>query len=254
MAGTTNWPFFPCCLTVSIRQKRNRYWRVCPMALQSHARPADRNMTTHCVLSPNDYRRMPWKNGVGHTTANRHPSGGCGSRVVRVAGQRGRSHAGRSLFSVCRRRSHAGPADRRRDEAGGLPRADGVAHAFEPLNFSGDEALNCSLVAGPVRDFNLMVRRGAARRQCRRPPRRRRAHSARGHVRLLRGARSVGMPGCRPSADFARRGPCAAGDAGIGRGRARTQREPARRGIGRAGRRDPAAMNAGPMAHPRIAC
>ncbi len=105
-------------------------WRVVPMALQSHARPADRNMTTHCVLSPNDYRRMPWKNGLGHTTANRHSSGGCRSRVVRVAGQCGRSHAGRSLFSVCRRRSHAGPADRRGDEAGGLPRADGVAHAL----------------------------------------------------------------------------------------------------------------------------
>jgi environmental stress-induced protein Ves len=34
---------------------------------------------------------------------------------------------------------------------------------FEPVSFSGDRALTCSLVAGPVRDFNLMVRRGAVR-------------------------------------------------------------------------------------------
>ncbi len=26
------------------------------------------HMTTQCVLSPADYRRMPWKNGGGHTT------------------------------------------------------------------------------------------------------------------------------------------------------------------------------------------
>ena len=34
---------------------------------------------------------------------------------------------------------------------------------FEPISFSGDRSLTCSLVAGPVRDFNLMVRRGTAR-------------------------------------------------------------------------------------------
>jgi environmental stress-induced protein Ves len=34
---------------------------------------------------------------------------------------------------------------------------------FEPVSFSGDRSLTCTLVAGPVRDFNLMVRRGTAR-------------------------------------------------------------------------------------------
>ena len=34
---------------------------------------------------------------------------------------------------------------------------------YEPIHFSGDRALTCRLVAGPVRDFNLMVRRGSAR-------------------------------------------------------------------------------------------
>jgi environmental stress-induced protein Ves len=35
--------------------------------------------------------------------------------------------------------------------------------AFAPIVFSGDAALQCGLLAGPVRDFNLMVRRGKAR-------------------------------------------------------------------------------------------
>jgi len=31
---------------------------------------------------------------------------------------------------------------------------------YEPYPFSGDDAIDCALVDGPVRDFNLMVRRG----------------------------------------------------------------------------------------------
>ena len=34
---------------------------------------------------------------------------------------------------------------------------------FVPRAFSGDEAIDCTLVAGPVRDFNAMFRRGRAR-------------------------------------------------------------------------------------------
>lgn len=34
---------------------------------------------------------------------------------------------------------------------------------FEPVTFSGDVDLYCALVAGPTRDFNLMVRRATAR-------------------------------------------------------------------------------------------
>ena len=33
---------------------------------------------------------------------------------------------------------------------------------FEPYTFSGDDEIECTLVDGPVRDFNLMVRRGRA--------------------------------------------------------------------------------------------
>jgi environmental stress-induced protein Ves len=45
-------------------------------------------------------------------------------------------------------------------------RLDGDGHAallaapFEPYSFSGDDTIDCTLVDGPVRDFNLMLRRG----------------------------------------------------------------------------------------------
>jgi hypothetical protein len=34
---------------------------------------------------------------------------------------------------------------------------------FVPHDFRGDEAIDCTLVAGPCRDFNAMFRRGRAR-------------------------------------------------------------------------------------------
>jgi environmental stress-induced protein Ves len=34
---------------------------------------------------------------------------------------------------------------------------------FEPYAFDGAETVDCTLIAGPVRDFNLMVRRDRAR-------------------------------------------------------------------------------------------
>lgn len=37
-----------------------------------------------------------------------------------------------------------------------------VVARHEPLRFAGDEASSCRLVGGPVRAFNLMVRRGRA--------------------------------------------------------------------------------------------
>jgi environmental stress-induced protein Ves len=120
-------------------------------------------MTTHCVLSPSDYRRMPWKNGGGFTTeiAAHPPGSGFASFAWRV-----------SVADI----DHDGPfsplagVDRTLVLlAGGGVRLEGdgepleLRAAFEPVSFSGDRSLTCSLVAGPVRDFNLMVRRGTVR-------------------------------------------------------------------------------------------
>lgn len=52
--------------------------------------------------------------------------------------------------------------------AGAGMRLDGDGHAvllsalYEPYAFSGDDAVACTLLDGPVRDFNLMLRRNRA--------------------------------------------------------------------------------------------
>lgn len=38
-----------------------------------------------------------------------------------------------------------------------------IEHRFEPFDFNGDWFCHCKLIAGPVRDFNLMVDRKRAR-------------------------------------------------------------------------------------------
>ncbi|MEO8675401.1 MAG: HutD family protein [Casimicrobiaceae bacterium] len=114
----------------------------------------------HRLLKPADYVRMPWKDGGGHTTEiAAHP-------------------ADATLASFDWRVSIAdvaadGPFSRFPGVdrvivllSGAGMRLAGDAHAadlrapFEPYAFSGDDALSCSLVEGPVRDFNLMLRRG----------------------------------------------------------------------------------------------
>lgn len=114
----------------------------------------------HRLLKPADYVRMPWKDGGGHTTEiAAHP-------------------ATATLDSFDWRVSIAdvaadGPFSRFPGVdriivlvAGAGMRLAGDAHdaelraPFEPYAFSGDDALSCSLVDGPVRDFNLMLRRG----------------------------------------------------------------------------------------------
>jgi hypothetical protein len=42
-------------------------------------------------------------------------------------------------------------------------RATELTTPFAPHVFSGDVAIECKLIAGPVRDFNAMFRRGRAR-------------------------------------------------------------------------------------------
>ncbi len=114
----------------------------------------------HRLLKPADYVRMPWKNGGGHTTEiAAHPATATlDSFDWRV-----------SIADV----AAEGPFSRFPGVdriivlvAGAGMRLAGDAHdaelraPFEPYAFSGDDALSCSLVDGPVRDFNLMLRRG----------------------------------------------------------------------------------------------
>jgi uncharacterized protein len=120
-------------------------------------------MTNHNVLSPTDYRRMPWKNGGGHTTeiAAHPPGAGLAAFAWRVSIADVEQDGPFSTFAGVDRTLVllAGQGMRLCGESEPIE----LRTPFEPIQFSGDLALTCNLVAGPVRDFNLMVRRGAAR-------------------------------------------------------------------------------------------
>jgi environmental stress-induced protein Ves len=120
------------------------------------------HMTTQCVLSPADYRRMPWKNGGGHTTEiATFPAGSdLASFVWRVSIAEVLQDGPFSPFPGVERTLVllAGGGMRLMGEGAPIE----LRTAFEPMVFSGDATLQCRLLAGPVRDFNLMVRRGTA--------------------------------------------------------------------------------------------
>jgi environmental stress-induced protein Ves len=119
----------------------------------------------HRLLTPADYVRKPWKNGGGTAIEiAMHPVGATLTTFVwRVSIADVTADGPFSLFPGVDRvivlLSGAGM------------RIAGDAHAaelrapFEPYAFSGDDVVSCSLVDGPVRDFNVMSRRGLARSQ-----------------------------------------------------------------------------------------
>jgi uncharacterized protein len=117
----------------------------------------------HRVLTPADYRHATWKNGGGRTTEiAAYPPDGVLERFIWRA----------SIADIERN----GPfsafpgVDRTLvllQGAGlvltGVGEALEVRAHYEPVSFAGDISLECTLTAGPVRDFNLMVRRTQAR-------------------------------------------------------------------------------------------
>ena len=117
----------------------------------------------HRVLTPADYRSTSWKNGGGRTTeiASYPHAAGLDRFIWRA-----------SIADIER----DGPfsafpdVDRTRvllQGAGlilsGVGEPLEVRAHYEPVKFAGDVALDCTLHGGPVRDFNLMVRRTQAR-------------------------------------------------------------------------------------------
>ena len=114
----------------------------------------------HRLLKPADYVRMPWKDGGGHTTEiAAHPADATLASFdwrVSIA-----DVAADGPFSC-----YPGVDRVIVLVSGAGMRLTGDAHTaelrapFEPYAFSGDDVLSCSLIEGPVRDFNLMLRRG----------------------------------------------------------------------------------------------
>ena len=120
-------------------------------------------MTPLRLLSPADYRRMPWKNGGGRTTEiAAHPPASAIDAFTWRASVADVSRDGPfSAFPGVERTLVLldGAGMRLADGGGSI---DLVAR-YEPYAFAGEQALECTLVAGPVRDFNLMIRRDIAR-------------------------------------------------------------------------------------------
>jgi hypothetical protein len=114
----------------------------------------------HRLLKPADYVRMPWKDGGGHTAEiAAHPTGATLATFdwrVSIADVTADGPFSR-FAGVDRIIVLVSGAGMRL--AGGAHDAE-LRAVYEPYAFSGDDALTCSLIAGPVRDFNLMLRRG----------------------------------------------------------------------------------------------
>lgn len=120
-------------------------------------------MTSTRLLSPRDFRRVPWRNGGGTT-----------SQIATWPAQvQGDAFAGRVSIAEIDR-DGAFSAWPGIDRTLVLLEGDGVVLAsdgaevelrspLEPYRFPGDAACECRLVGGPARAFNLMVRRGEAR-------------------------------------------------------------------------------------------
>jgi len=117
----------------------------------------------HRVLTPADYSNTAWKNGGGRTIeiAAFPPDAGLERFAWRA-----------SIADIERSGPFSEFADVDRTlvllQGPGLV-LTGVGeplevHAhYEPVEFAGDTPLECTLIDGPVRDFNLMIRRSRAR-------------------------------------------------------------------------------------------
>lgn len=131
---------------------------------------ADADMGT-TVLHWDEYRSMPWKNGGGTT---REVAAGTVGRARTAHAQAGRP-AGTFDWRVSVADVEAeGPFSPFQgidrvitliEGEGMVLTVDGVSHRLEPLSphaFSGDATTDCRLPSGPVRDMNVMTRKGRA--------------------------------------------------------------------------------------------
>lgn len=120
-------------------------------------------MTSPRLLSPSDFRRVPWRNGGGATQ----------EIATWPADARADAFAGRvSIAAIDRDGAFSSwPGV---DRTFVLLEGDGVVLSHdgvdvvvralhEPYCFPGDVACDCRLVGRPARAFNLMVRRAGAR-------------------------------------------------------------------------------------------
>jgi environmental stress-induced protein Ves len=114
------------------------------------------------LLNPADYRSMPWKNGGGETTeiAVHPPAAALNAFAWRVSIATIDRSGPFSLFPGIDRTIALLEGAGIRLTGGG--RDADLRTLFEPYAFAGEDAVDCSLVAGTVREFNAMFRRDGA--------------------------------------------------------------------------------------------
>jgi environmental stress-induced protein Ves len=113
-------------------------------------------------LRPDDYRRMPWKNGGGTTTEIARHDGADGELDWRVSIADVASDGPFSRFPGCERVivviAGAGMVLTHPERGARV-----TLQPLAPYRFDGDIDTHGTLLAGPVRDFNLITRRGVVR-------------------------------------------------------------------------------------------
>ena len=148
-------------------------------------------MTHHRILAPADYRKMPWKNGGGQTfeIAVDPPGADLATFAWRVSVAAIERDGPFSSFPGVDRTLVL--LDGSGMRLSGEGQAVELRAPYEPVTFSGEATLDCSLAEGPTRDFNLMIRRALASGEVRGRARRERGDRAGGGVCLLRRHRAL---------------------------------------------------------------
>lgn len=114
------------------------------------------------IIPPAQHRLMPWRNGGGRTAEIAVEPGDtpCGFRwrlslaEVEADGPFS-TFAGccRTIMLLSGRGMELGIAE------GGAPRTVRIDRPYEPFDFDGQAATTCKLIAGPVRDLNVIADR-----------------------------------------------------------------------------------------------
>ena len=113
-------------------------------------------------LTPTDYKVMPWKNGGGTTTELMvAPEGAATGYDWRISIAEVAQSGPFSDFSGYQRNIMLVEGTGFTLEFEDQP-AQRLSHSFQPLSFDGALRTHCTLIDGPVRDFNLIARQGAS--------------------------------------------------------------------------------------------
>lgn len=114
------------------------------------------------VIAPLQFIEMPWKNGLGTTTEIHRADHANGEMAWRVSIAGVPSDGPFSVFPGYDR--HIMVIDGAGMVLKGAPEGEiTVAPVFASASFAGDWNISANLLAGPVRDFNLIVRRDFGR-------------------------------------------------------------------------------------------